>query len=142
MVWRFTSRQPPHDVKVNIRKDSIFESSRLPIQILYFLIYFWFGENKRVNSSVIEYNNFCNQIGINYKITDEGVRNFFTILRKKLKESFHSKWKKSFLGEEVGPNGYGAVEIDESEIIGNQDHIYWMFGSIDRFTREARVFCV
>ena len=34
------------------------------------------------------------------------------------------------------------MEIDESKIIGNKDHIYWMLGAIDRFTREARIFCV
>lgn len=52
------------------------------------------------------------------------------------------KWKKSFLVEEIWPNGYGAVHIDESEIIGNKDHIYWMIGALDRLTREARIFCV
>ena len=33
-------------------------------------------------------------------------------------------------------------EIDESEIIGNQNVIYWMFEIIERSTKEARVFCV
>ena len=34
------------------------------------------------------------------------------------------------------------MEIDESEIIGNQNKILWMFGMIDRSDKEARVFCV
>ncbi len=43
---------------------------------------------------------------------------------------------------EIGPNGYGAVEIDESEIIGFSKSIFWMFGLIDRFTRKAIVYCI
>lgn len=31
VVGRCRSRQPPHNVKVNIRKDSVLKSSRLPI---------------------------------------------------------------------------------------------------------------
>ena len=141
-AWRCRGRNPPHDIRFNIRKDSVFELSRLPIQILFFLTYYCFLENKGITKSVIECNNFTKQIGLNYSISEVGVRNFFEILRKKIKDVFHKKWRKSFIGMEIGPNGYGAVEIDESEIIGNQEHIYWMFGLIDRFTREARVYCI
>ena len=38
--------------------------------------------------------------------------------------------------------GYGLVEIDESEIIGNSQQIYWMFGIIDRKTKDSRIYCV
>ena len=38
--------------------------------------------------------------------------------------------------------GYASVEIDESEIIGNSQEIYWMFGIIDRKIKDARIFCV
>ena len=40
------------------------------------------------------------------------------------------KWSKSLLGEEgeIDKNGYISCEIDESEIIGNSNVIYWMFG--------------
>ena len=34
-----------------------------------------------------------------------------------------------------------GIEIDESEIIGNQNNKIWMFGLIDRADKEARVFC-
>ena len=43
---------------------------------------------------------------------------------------------------EPSTNGVPRVEIDESEIIGNQNKILWMFGMIDRADKEARVFCV
>ena len=40
-------------------------------------------------------------------------------------------------------NEYPIFEIDESEIIGNNEGIYWMFGIIDRIiSKESRVFCV
>jgi len=47
-----------------------------------------------------------------------------------------------FLGAEIGNLGYGCVEIDESAMIGNSYAILWMFGIIDRMTKDARVFSV
>ena len=43
---------------------------------------------------------------------------------------------------EPSTNGVPRVEIDESEIIGNQNKILWRFAMIDRADKEARVFCV
>ena len=43
---------------------------------------------------------------------------------------------------EPSTNGVARVEIDESEIIGNQNKILWMFGMIDRADKETRVFRV
>ena len=44
------------------------------------------------------------------------------------------------MGDNLTENGYSFFEIDESEIIGNNEVIYWMFGIIDRITKENRVF--
>ena len=38
--------------------------------------------------------------------------------------------------------GYSAVEIDESKILSSGNLIYWMFGLIDRNTKEARIRCM
>jgi len=38
--------------------------------------------------------------------------------------------------------GYANVEIDESKIISSGNEIYWMFGLIDRNTKEERIRCV
>ena len=46
------------------------------------------------------------------------------------------------MGENITENGFPSFEIDESEIIGNNEVIYWMFGLIDRVSRESIVFCV
>ena len=55
----------------------------------------------------------------------------------------HNRPKKLPGGDGIlDDNGYISCEIDESEIIGNQNVIYWKFGIIERSTKEARVFCV
>ena len=43
------------------------------------------------------------------------------------------------MGDNLTENGYPVFEIDE--IIGNNEDIYWMFGIIDRISKESRVFC-
>ena len=37
---------------------------------------------------------------------------------------------------------YISVEIDENEIIGNQKVIYWIFGIIERQSKQAWIFGV
>ena len=39
-------------------------------------------------------------------------------------------------------NGKSRIEIDESKIIGNSNTVIWMFGSIDRFNKDVRIFCI
>ena len=51
------------------------------------------------------------------------------------------KWKKTYLGEEIGATGYLSTEIYESKIIGSSNTAYWMFGLICITTKEARIFC-
>ena len=47
------------------------------------------------------------------------------------------------LGIEINNKlGYSYKEIDESKIISHSNEIFWMFGSIDRNTKQARVRCV
>ena len=46
------------------------------------------------------------------------------------------------IGNEPAENGVPRIEIDESEIIGNQNNIIWMLGLIDHADKEARAFCV
>ena len=55
----------------------------------------------------------------------------------------HSLWKPNQIGIEINYElGYSAVEIDESKILSSGNLIYWMFGLIDRNTKEARIRCV
>ena len=44
------------------------------------------------------------------------------------------------MGNNLSDFGYPILEINESEIIGNEDIIYWMFGIIDKIIKKSRVF--
>ena len=48
-----------------------------------------------------------------------------------------------FIGDvTLDENGFISCEINECEIIGNNNVIYWIFCIINRVSIEARVFCV
>ena len=49
---------------------------------------------------------------------------------------------KNILGIETTDKGVSHIEIHESKLIGNSDKIIWMFGMIDRFDKEAQIYCV
>ena len=46
LIWRCRSRNPNHDIKINIRKESILEDNHQNIQIIYFLLFYCFSEKK------------------------------------------------------------------------------------------------
>ena len=46
------------------------------------------------------------------------------------------------LAREPSAGGVTKCEIDESKIIGNYNNVYWMFGIVDRSSKEARAFTV
>ena len=54
----------------------------------------------------------------------------------------HKIWNYKLMDDNLTDKGYTVFGINESEIIGNNDVIYWMFGIIDRITKESRLFCV
>ena len=43
----------PHDIKVNIRNNSIFNNFKTDIRLLYFLLFYNFIENKSVKDSYL-----------------------------------------------------------------------------------------
>ena len=78
----------------------------------------------------------------NYPFSEETVRKFCCELKNKINLRLLHNWKKSYLGLQIGNLGFPLVEIDESVIIGNNNHIYWMLGLIECITKEVRIFCV
>ena len=56
--------------------------------------------------------------------------------------SMQKSWENNPLGKEPTIDGVARIEIDESKIVGNQNKVFWMFGIIDRFDKDCRVFCV
>ena len=140
--WRCHKRNPAHDAKINIRHGTIFENFQIKIQILYFLIYYCFIENMSLSSASEKTRYFCQQI-CEIPPTINIILKFFNVLRDKLRVHMHAEWETNLLGLKINNNlGYSSVEIDESKIISSGNLIFWMFGIIDRNTKEARVRCV
>ena len=140
-IFRCRGNNPIHDSKINIRKNSIYEGFQIPLYILYYLTLECFPFNVGVNKSLIEIDGLCKKIN-KPSTTNKTIIKLFQLLREKIRIKYHEEWKKKPLGMEPSTNGVPRVEIDESEIIGNQNKILWMFGMIDRADKEARVFCV
>ena len=70
------------------------------------------------------------------------INKIFKQLREKVRFKIHNIWKKNLLGFEPSEKGVPRIEIDVSKIIGNNENTIWMFGMIDRYDREARVYFV
>ena len=140
-VWRCRTKIIPHDIKINIRDKSLFEDCNIQLQIIYFLTFYCFPEKLSIEKSYLEIKNNQNLFG--FKLcTKNSISKVYNLIRKKIKDSMHLDWSNHLLGDNLSVNGYPIFEIDESKIIGNNEKIYWMFGIIDRITKESRVFCV
>ena len=140
-VWRCRSKIIVHDLKKNIRVNSVFEFINIPLPILYFLLIYCFTEKYSLEKSLTEVNANKNLFG-GKTCSKNSIGKFYSLLREKIKTSMHKIWKNNIMGNNITKKGYPVFEIDESEIIGNNEVIYWMFGIIDRITKESRVFCV
>ena len=140
-IWRCRGGIPLHDIKTNIRTNSIFENINIQIQILYFITFFCFIENLSLEKAFIETNNNKEILG-NNTVTINGISKIYRLLREKSRKELHRKWNTDPIGIVIGPKGYACVEIEESEMIGNSQKIFWIFGIIDRTTKEARLFSI
>ena len=58
--WRCRSNGPKHDIKINIKIGSFFESMRVPLNALYYLIYNCFLNQFSINRAYNEMVNFSN----------------------------------------------------------------------------------
>ena len=66
----------------------------------------------------------------------------YTIVRNTIKKKMHENWKKEPLCYINNDGDIPRCEIDESKLVGNQDKVYWMFGIIERKTKDCRIFTV
>ena len=140
-VWRCTSSNPKHDVKINVRINSIYEGLQVKLFILYFLIFECFLLHKSIKKSYLDLKDLCSQLG-QQASSYNTINKIFQQLREKMRLVIHNKWKKNLLGLEPSEKGVPRIEIDESKIIGNNDNTIWMFGMIDRYDKGARVLSV
>ncbi len=71
---------------------------------------------------MIEIDEICKKIN-KPSTTNKAIIKLFQFLREKIRIKYHEEWKKRPLGMEPSNNGVARVEIDESEIIGNQNKV-------------------
>ena len=80
----FRSKAPPHDVKVNIRKNSIFNDIKIQINVIYTLIFNCFLKNMGINKSYIENSYFCKNLGVP-QTNPASIIKLFRILRDSIR---------------------------------------------------------
>lgn len=141
ICFRCRKKNPYHDIKINIRKDSIFENVRMSLISIYFLIYECFITYKSISKATQEHQEFIKHIDVE-SVSQQNISKLFSLLRTQIRIKMHENWKNNILGYDISEGGVPRLEIDESKIIGNQNKVYWMFGIIDRSTKDCRVFCV
>ena len=127
--------------KKNIRENSLFEELNIRLPILYFLTFYCFTEKLSIDKAFIEFNDNKNLFG-GRTCSRKGITKVFSLIREKIRNKMHKNWKNSLMGNNISEYGYPVFEIDESEIIGNNENIYWMFGIIDRITKDCRVYYI
>ena len=137
----FRCRNPKHDVKFSIRKDTFLENIRMNLIAIYFFIYDCFINNISANKAYIEYEKF-KEIIPSGDVSLKNIQKLYRLIRNKIMISMHKSWENNPLGKEPTIDGVFRIEIDESKIVGNQNKVFWMFGIIDRFDKDCRVFCV
>ena len=69
------------------------------------------------------------------------IKNLY-IFRNIIKKYYHNIWKHNYLGVEPTEDRKAKVEIDETELICNSEKVLWLFGIIDRATKDTRVFSI
>ena len=103
-VFWCRSNLPKHDIKLNIRKNSILENIKMEINTIYYLIYKWFLENKSLDASYDIIHYFCNILG-NPLPTKNAIVKPYRLLRNKIKIFYHTLWKNEPLGLEPAEKG-------------------------------------
>lgn len=109
--WRCRSKNPQHDIKYNIRKNSIFENIKIPLSLIYYLSFKCFIENMSTNKSLTNSEELCKKLHIP-NTTHKSKIKLFRLLRNRIKISFHLQWNRTKLALDPAENGHPSVEID------------------------------
>ena len=140
IIWRCQKKgENKHQVTVNIRNKSIFESTKTDLRILYFLLFYNFVENKSINQRYLNCKESTKQLWFE-SISNANIIKFYSVIREKIKNTMHKTWKDNLLGMEPCENGKSYVETDESKIVSYNGEVRWMFGLYNRGSKEIRIF--
>ena len=138
--FRCKKSNPSHDIKINLRKNSIFEEIKMNLISIFFIIYECFLNNISANKAKLEFSEFKKHIDVP-DISKNNINKLYSKLRNVIKLRMHETWKKEPLCYNIDGE-IPRVEIDESKLIANQEKTYWMFGIIERKSKNCRVFTV
>ena len=141
-VWRcFKKGDNKHDIKQNIRVNSIFEDVKTDIRLLYFIIFENFIYNFSINTVYKNCKEFSRDIGIKF-ISRNYLGKIYMIIRNKIMKKMHKLWNLNNMAVEPCLDGKSKIEIDESKFIIYDGSVRWMFGLVDRAKYDIRVFYV
>ena len=117
------------------------ESINIFRPIIYFIIIYCLTEKYSIEKAFIEVkNNKC--LFLDKTCSKNEIMKSYSLLREKIKKKWHRLWNNKKMGNNISPDGYPIFEIDEREIIGNNQVIYWMLCIIDRVNKVSRVYCI
>ena len=108
IIWRCIGSSPKHDVKIGIKKGSIYEDIKVSMNILYYLTYSCFLKNMSIRKSKIEINRFSDVMN-QKKPTLKSIIKIFRIFRNIIKKYYHNIWKHNYLGVEPTEDGKARV---------------------------------
>ena len=140
LIWRCKHTGiNKHDIKCNIRNNSIFENLKADIRILYFIIFYNFIDRKSIKQTYLNCKEFSTSLNIE-TISKSGISKFTNIIRLKIMKYYHNIWNHNQIWVELDESGKSRIEVDESKIVTINNEVRWMLGITDRATKEVRIF--
>ena len=110
-VFRCRSKQPNHDIKINIRSESSFENIKIKLNVIHYLIFYCFIGRKSISKSYSAIKKFCEILGEPLTSTNTIIK-LYQLLRSLIKKYYHYQWDNSLLGIEPAEGGVSRIEID------------------------------
>lgn len=140
--WCVKKVNVKHDIKINIRNNSIFENViNTDIRLLYFILL----ENYILNIPLNTVYRNCKQFSKDFSIEPVSrncLSKIYYIIRNKIIQTIHKKCDLNPMGQESCIDGKSKIEIDESKFITYNNSVRWMFGLVDMGKYDIRIFYV
>ena len=117
-IWRCVKKgNVKHDIKINIRYNSIFENViKTDNPLLYFILL----ENYILNIPIITVYRNCKEFSKDISIEPVSrncLGKIYYIIRNKFMQNIHKKWELNPMGQEHCIYGKSKIEIDELKFI-------------------------
>ena len=112
-VWRYVKKgNVKHDIKINIRNNSIFENEiKTDIRFLYFILLENYILNILINTVYRNCKEFSKGISIE-PVSRNCLGKIYYIIRNKIMQNMHKKGDLNPMGQEPCSDGKSKIEID------------------------------